>query len=173
MSVLEDRAAWEAAFRAGWLAHYEETGTADWKRYNRPTNQQAIGGPGVDLAASRLLLISSAGGYIAASQKAFDAENNMGDYTIRRIPMTTDPTEIAFAHTHYDHTAVDSDQQVLVPLGHLNDLVRAGTIGALTPNMISFMGYQPDVSRVLDTLIPAVVAAAKAEGAQAALLVPS
>jgi hypothetical protein len=35
------------------------------------------------------------------------------------------------------------------------------------------MGYQPDVGRVLDELIPAIRAAVMAEGAQAALLVPS
>ncbi len=60
-----------------------------------------------------------------------------------------------------------------MPLGHLAELVAAGRIGALTPHMISFMGYQPDVGRVLDDLIPAIVEAARADSAQAALLVPS
>jgi len=81
--------------------------------------------------------------------------------------------DIAFAHEHFDHAAVDADPQVLVPLDHLADLVSEGVIGMLTANAISFMGYQPDVSRVLDELIPTLLAAVRAEGAQAALLVPS
>jgi hypothetical protein len=173
MTVLDDRAAWEADFRAGWLAHYEASGEKDWKRYNRPRNETTVAGPGVDLATSRLLLISSAGGYLAGEQEPFDAANVMGDYTIRSFPSATPLDRIVYAHDHYDHTAVNEDAQVLVPLRHLGALVVEGHVGALTPNMISFMGYQPLVTRVLDELIPAIVATAQAEGAQAALLVPS
>ncbi len=173
MELLEDRAAWEAAFRTGWLAHYARTGTTDFAQYVRPKNTVAPSGPGVDLSRSRLLLISSAGGYLPNQQPPFDAANPLGDYSIRCIPSDTPPTALAFAHEHYDHTAVNADPQVLIPLGHLAELAAAGRIGALTPHMISFMGYQPDVGRVLDELIPAVVDAARAEQAQAALLVPS
>lgn len=173
MEILEDRAAWEAAFRAGWLAHYERTGTTDFKQYIRPKNSVAPGGPSVDLSRSRLVLISAAGGYLPATQAPFDAANLLGDYTIRFLPSATPLSEIAYAHDHYDHTAVNADPQVLLPLGHLAELVVAGTIRALTPNVVSFMGYQPDVGRVLDELIPAIRAAVQAEEADAALLVPS
>ena len=173
MEILDNRAAWEAAYRAGWLAHFERTGETDFRQYVRPKNSIAPSGPGVDLGRSHLLLISSAGGYLPGQQQPFDAPNPLGDYSIRRIPADTPLAALAFAHDHYDHTAVDADPQVLVPLGHLAELVAAGRIGALTPHLISFMGYQPDVGRVQDELIPIIVAAAQAEGAQAALLVPS
>lgn len=173
MEILEDRAAWEAAFRAGWLAHYERTGTTDFKQYNRPKNSAAPAGRSVDLRRSRLVLISAAGGYLPATQEPFDAANLLGDYTIRLIPTGTPLSDIAYAHDHYDHTAVNADPQVLLPLGHLAELVAEEQIGALTSNVVSFMGYQPDVGRVLDELIPAIRAAVAAEGAQAALLVPS
>jgi hypothetical protein len=130
-------------------------------------------GAGVDLSHCHLLPVSSAGGYLPGQQAPFDASNPLGDYTIRRIPSDTPPTALAFAHEHYDHAAVDADPQVLIPLGDLAELVAMGQIGALTPHMISSMGYQPDVGRVLDELIPAIVEAARADGAQAALLVPS
>jgi hypothetical protein len=39
--------------------------------------------------------------------------------------------------------------------------------------VISFSGYQPDVVRVVNELIPAVVEAAKAEQVDAALLIPA
>jgi Glycine/sarcosine/betaine reductase selenoprotein B (GRDB) len=173
MEILEDRAAWEAAYRAGWLAHFERTGETDFRQYVRPKNRGTPSGPAVDLSRSRLLLVSSAGSYLPGQQEPFDAPNPLGDYSIRRIPSDTPPVALAFAHEHYDHAAVDADPQVLVPLGHLTELVAMGRIGALTPHMISFMGYQPDVGRVLDDLIPAIVDAARADGAQAALLVPS
>jgi len=173
VEIFEDRVAWEAAFRAGWLAHYERTGETDFKQYQRPKNSAAPAGAGVDLSRSRLVLISSAGGYLPATQAPFDAPNPLGDYTIRLLPTSTSLAAIAYAHEHYDHGAVDADPQVLLPLGHLAELVATGAVGALAPNVISFMGYQPDVGRVLDELIPAIAAAVQAEGAEAALLVPS
>jgi hypothetical protein len=173
VEIFEDRAAWEATFRAGWLAHYQRTGETDFKQYIRPKNSTAPSGSHVDLHHSRLVLISSAGGYLPARQNPFDASNPLGDYTIRLVPVTTPLATIAYAHEHYDHTAVTADPQVLLPLEHLATLVSDGAIGALTPNVISFMGYQPDVGRVLDELIPAILAAVKAADAQAALLVPS
>ncbi len=173
MEILERPDEWRATFEAGWLAHFRQTGEIDWKRYNRPRNTAAPRGRAVNLAVSRLILISSAGGYLRQDQQAFDAENDLGDYTIRLFPSNTDFAEIAFAHTHYDHAAVDADPQVLLPLRHLEDLVAEGRIGAQTANIISFMGYQPDVSRVLNEMIPAIIAAARAERADAALLVPA
>jgi hypothetical protein len=173
MEVLEDRAGWEATFRANWLAHYQQTGQLDFKQYNRPKNSVAPAGSAINLRQSRLVLISSAGGYLSASQEPFDAANDLGDYSIRLFPATTAFEQIAYAHDHYDHTAVNADPQVLLPLQHLADMVAEGQVGSLATNVISFMGYQPDVGRVLDELIPAISAAVQAEQAQAALLVPS
>ncbi len=172
MSILEDNDLWAKTFREGWLAQFQHTGKLDWDTYNRPRNQTSIAGPGVDLSSSRLMLISSAGGYLPASQQPFDAANPLGDYAIRLFPYTTPLADLAYAHDHYDHAAVDADPQVLLPLGHLNDMVGEGKIGTLT-SIVSFMGYQPDVSRLLDETIPAIVMAAQNEKVDAAILVPS
>lgn len=173
MEILESRADWEATFNAGWLAHFHATGETKWDLYNRPDNKEAPPGKGIDLSRSRLLLISSAGGYLHHSQDPFDAPDPLGDYSIRTFPVDTDPAAIAFAHDHYDHAAVNEDQQVLLPLAHLRDLVTAGVIGELASSVVNFMGYQPVINRVLDETIPAIVAAAKAEKVDGALLVPS
>ena len=173
MEILENRDEWALAYRDGWLRHYQETGTTKWDLYKLPNNKTAPVGKGIDLAQSRLVLISSAGGYLPAVQQPFDAENDLGDYTIRRFAVTSPPDQIAFAHTHFDHTDVNADQQVLLPLGHLRDLVSEGMIGELASDLISFMGYQPDATRVVDETCPAIVAAAQALGATGALLVPA
>lgn len=173
LDIVENLDQWRVTFAQGWLAHYRATGEFDWSRYNRVHNRSAPPGAGIDLSKSRLALISTAGGYLPASQEPFDAENDLGDYTIRCFPVDTPYGDIAYAHTHYDHTAVNEDPQVLLPLGHLAELVDEGVIGELAPSVISFMGYQPDVVRIVEEMIPAIVAAAQAEEIDAALLVPS
>ena len=120
------------------------------------------------------MLISSAGAYLRQSQKPFTTNKaDLGDITIRQFPASTPLEALAFAHVAYDHTAVDEDPQVLVPLRHLQDMVNEGLIGELAPSAISFCGWLPDVVRTINELIPAVVEVAKAEEVEAALLVPS
>lgn len=173
MDILEQRDTWLEAFRNGWLSHYQQTGETNWKIYQPARNETAPAGPAVDLSRSRLLLITSAGGYLSDTQSPFDAANPLGDYTIRTFPVSTPLANLAYAHNHYDHTAVNADAQVLVPLRHLEDMVTEGIIGELTPSVISFMGYQPDVTRTVDELIPAILGAAQTQQPHAVLLVPS
>lgn len=173
MEIVENLAQWQADYEQGWLAHFKETGELDWKRYVRPNNKSAPAGPGLDLSQSRLALISSAGAYLGDTQAPFNAPDPLGDYTIRLFPATTPFEALAYAQDHYDHTAVLDDPQVLLPLRHLEALVSEGVIGELAPSVISFSGYQPDVVRVINELIPAIVEAARAGQADAALLVPA
>lgn len=174
LKILEDLDQWKAAFEQGWLAHFRETGEFDFKLYNRPTNKVQPSGPGIDLSKSRLTLISSAGGYLSESQKPFSTNKaELGDYSIRLIPMTTPLEKLAFAHQAYDHTAVEQDPQVLLPLRHLADMVNEGLIGELAPSFISFNGWQPDVEKTINEMIPAIIETAKAEDVKAALLVPA
>lgn len=173
MGVLENREQWQAAFRTGWLAHYQQTGEVDWGRYARADNKTPIAGASVDLGKSRLLFVSSAGGYLGETQLPFDAGNTLGDYEIRVFPSSTPLDALAYAHEHYDHAAVDRDPQVLLPLRHLEGLVNEGAIGALCPSAVSFMGYQPDLARIVDETIPAILQVAQAEQAHAVLLVPA
>lgn len=173
MEIIENKAAWLSDYESGWLANYQETGETVWKLYNIPKNEEPVPGKAVDITKSRLVLISSAGMYLPATQSPFDAENDLGDYEIREISIDSTADDLAIAHTHYDHTAVNEDLEVLVPLNHLKEMVAAGQIGELAPQVISFMGYQPNAVRVAEETTPAIVAAAQALNAEAALLVPS
>ncbi len=173
MEILENRTAWSTEFKSGWLKHYNETGTIDWSLYNRPKNKSAPGLPGIDLSQTRLAFITTAGAYLKNGQQPFDAANDLGDYTVRILPAHTHFDEIAYAHDHYDHTAVNADPQVLMPLRHLETLVDEGVIGEIAPEVISFMGYQPDVTRVIDDLFPKILDTVLAGRAKGALLVPA
>jgi hypothetical protein len=172
LSIVENPLEWLKSFQQGWLAHFEKTGESDWKAYTRPHNNFTPSGPGVNLAESRLFLISSSGGYLPNDQEPFDETNILGDYSIRVIPSNTPLSAIKFAHTHYDHKYVDADPQVLLPLKHLEDMVDEGKIGEIAPVFISFSGYQPNVIRVVKEIVPAIIKVAKEHQVQAALLVP-
>jgi D-proline reductase (dithiol) PrdB len=170
---LRNRDDWEAGFRSGWLAHWQATEEVDWKRYPRLRNKEAPAGKSVNLSTSRLMLITSSGAYLPGEQEPFDAENVLGDYTIRVIPTSTPLEQLAYAHTHYDHAARKEDPQVLIPTGHLDEMVAQGRIGEMAPSMVSFMGYQPDVTRVVDETAAEALRVAKEEAVNAALLVPA
>lgn len=171
--IFDNTAEWLAQYESGWLAHYQEHGAIDWSLYPRPRNREAVGGPGIPLTESRLLFVTSAGAYLPASQEKFADEDDLGDYDIRRLPSDAPLADIAYAHTHYPHDAVNADPQVLLPLRHLEALRDEGAIGDLAPEFVSFMGYQPDVPRVVAETAPQVVAYAKEAAVRAALLVPA
>jgi hypothetical protein len=172
VKILENKKQWSANYRNGWLAYLQETGEIDWSLYEHPRNKQTHGTPGVNLSQSRLLFITSAGAYVPGEQAPFDAPNVYGDYTIRRIPSATSLANLAYAHDHYDHAAIDVDARVALPLPYLQEMVDNGNIASLSPSFVSFMGYQPDSARVVDEMIPQIVRIAKEEQVQTALLAP-
>jgi D-proline reductase (dithiol) PrdB len=172
MTILDNQQDWQKIFREGWLAHYKQTGKINWDAYVRPKNHTLVSGKGIDLKRSRLMLITSAGGYLQESQQPFDASNPLGDYTIRVIPQNTPLEKLAYAHEHYDQTMIKSDPQVLVPLNHLREKVSKGKIGSLG-SVVSFMGYQPDAAQLINKTIPAILKIGQEEAVDAALLVPA
>jgi len=164
---------WTRDFEKKWLKHFIDTKSIDWKLYRYVKNQEAPSGTGVELSKARILLVSSAGAYLSARDKPFHAANLMGDYSIRTLPTNTSPSDLEYAHEHYDQTAVRQDHQVLLPLGHLQDLVDQNVIGELSDTVVSFMGYQPFVGRVLKKTFPAILKIVRQTEVDAVLLVPS
>ncbi|MFK7804373.1 MAG: glycine/sarcosine/betaine reductase selenoprotein B family protein [Anaerolineae bacterium] len=173
MSILDDRDAWQAEFKAGWLKTYLDTGELDWKAYNLPRNETTVSGPAVDLSKSKLALITTGGFYVAGDQEPMDEPDMHGRYDIRLLSADMAPEDYSISHGHYNHDAVNEDRQVLLPTSYLAEMVEAGEIGEMAPQIISFMGYQPDVTRVIDETVPAVLAACKEMEVTAALLVPA
>ncbi len=96
----------------------------------------------------------------------------LGDYTLRPFPFATPLDEIAFAHGHYDPAMIEADPQVALPLRHLEEMAAEGIIGEIAPTVVSYMGYQPTASRVVDGVFPQVLRLAKQQAVDAALLIP-
>jgi hypothetical protein len=172
MQILENIEEWSSEFEDKWLKHLEQTGEVNWKIYRHPQNADIPAAPAVKLADSRLLFISSAGSYRHTDQEPFDAANPLGDFTIRSFSSETPFTDLSYAHTHYDHSMIETDPEVALPLGHLRKLVTEGTLGEFSPSIISFMGYQPDAARVVEEMIPLVLELVDREQPDAALLAP-
>lgn len=172
-AVFPTRDTWLDAYRTRWLAHYQTTGHIDWKLYPTLKFDTTPAGSAVDVTQASVLLITSAGGYIPEIHEPFDAANALGDYSIRLVDTQHPPRAYRFAHDHYDHASVDADPQVLVPVHHLLEMQDEGVIGELAPQVVSFMGYQPDVGRVVDEMIPEIVRVARDLRVDAAFLVPS
>lgn len=172
-AVFPTRDAWLSAYRERWLVQYQATGQIDWKLYPALKLDSTPIGVAIDVTQANLLLITSAGGYIPGVHVAFDAAHDLGDYSIRLIDTQYAPSDYHFAHDHYDHAAVDADPQVLVPVLHLLEMQDSGLIGELAPQVLSFMGYQPDLVRVVDEMIPEIVRVARDLRVDAAFLVPS
>jgi D-proline reductase (dithiol) PrdB len=173
MQILENAQAWQNHYRTKVLSSNPEDHSPDFSAYQYANNTSSPVGKGEALAKVRLLFISSSGAYIPEQQAPFDAKNPLGDYTLRPIPITTRLDRLDFAHDHYDQTAVREDPQTLIPLGHLQQKVEKCQLGGLTKNWLSFMGYQPDASRVVEETLPQIIDFAIAEKANGALLVPA
>ena len=172
MAVLENKSEWEDHFRQNWLAELEENGEVSWEIYQHPRNERSPGTAGVVLRESRLLMITSAGAYLRDEQEPFDEPNPYGDYSLRTFPSTTPFSSLAYAHGHYDPAMIKEDAQVGIPLRHLEVMVAAGKLGEVAPEVVSFMGYQPNSARVVDEVAPQVVALAREAAVDAALLAP-
>ena len=119
-----------------------------------------------------LALVSTAGLYLKGSQQPFDADNIEGDSSLRTLPTGTPHQAMAIAHTHYNHASAEADRESVYPITRLEELVAAGKIGRLASNQFSVSGYCTRADQMAGETAPEIVAALKAEGVDAVLLVP-
>lgn len=154
-----ERKDWRAAYGARYPRLNLENAPAPWTP--APT----------DLHRARLILVGSCGLYLPG-QQPFDTDALRGDFSWREIPTNADLSSSHLAHEHYDHTAADSDRNSVFPLDRLREMVAAGEIGGLTDTHLSFSGYLPDWSEVVDQFAPALAEQVALRHPDAALLVP-
>jgi len=173
MTIVDKEKDWTQKFESGWLKNFIDTKSIDWKLYKYVKNEKGVPGKAVNLSEANIMLVTSSGAYLPSRDKPFNAANLLGDYTIRTFPSSTPLDELEYAHDHYDQTAVRDDPQVLLPLTHLRSFVDEKIVGGLSETVISFMGYQPWVGRVVKKTIPAIKKIIHREAVDAVLLVPS
>ncbi len=124
------------------------------------------------LAGSRLTFVSSAGVETRGS-RPFDVVHPVGDFSFRRVPSAARPSDLEIHQLKYPTSGANRDLNVIYPIERLQELAQEGVIGELTPNFISFIGYNMDPDRFERTLAEDIADAVVAEHADMALLAPA
>jgi D-proline reductase (dithiol) PrdB len=124
------------------------------------------------VSQSRLTFVSSAG-VQPKGTLPFDVVHPVGDYSFRRVPSESRPSELEIHQIKYPTTGANRDLNVIFPIERLRELAEEGVIGALTPNFFSFIGYNMDPERLENTLAEDIAESVVQDGAEAALLAPA
>ena len=125
------------------------------------------------LRQARLVMISSCGVHLK-SDRPLDVCHPFGDFGFRRVPSVAKPADLTIHQLKYPHDDADRDVNVVFPIERLQELVVEGTLGGLTLNFFSFIGYNMDPERFERTVAHDIAeAVAVEEKADVALLVPA
>jgi D-proline reductase (dithiol) PrdB len=124
------------------------------------------------LNESRLTFVSSAGVQPKGTMP-FDVVHPVGDYTLRRVPSSSKPSDLEIHQLKYPTVGANKDINVIFPIERLQELVQVGVVGGLTESFFSFIGYNMDPERLEATLAEDIADAVVADGADIALLCPA
>jgi len=124
------------------------------------------------LSESRLTFVSTAGVQPRVTLP-FDTVHPIGDYTFRRVPSDSKPSDLEIHQLKYPTSGAARDMNVIFPLERLQELAGEGVIGNLAANFFSFIGYNMDAERLERTLAESLAEQVVAEGADMALLSPA
>jgi len=125
------------------------------------------------LNQARLAMISSCGVH-RKTDRPLDVCHPFGDFGFRRVPSSAKPAELTIHQLKYPHDDADIDLNVAFPIERLQELVAEGTLGGLTQNFFSFIGYNMDPERFERTVARDIAEAVTVEErADVALLVPA
>ena len=129
------------------------------------------------LAQCTVALITTAG--VARNDDVpFDQEGERrnpwwGDPTYRTIPQGTTESEVKLYHMHIDPRFGQEDLDVVLPMRRLGELASEGVIGRPADTHYSIMGYQLRPQVLESETAPAIAREMKAQGVDAAALVPA
>jgi D-proline reductase (dithiol) PrdB len=133
--------------------------------------------PGASLAKkvsdARVALVSTTG-LVAPGDPPFDRRIRGGDYSYRVVPADADVQALEKHHRSdaFDHSGIEADRNLGMPLDRLRELARNGEIGELAPRHISLMGSITAPGRLVKHTVPAVVDLLVEDRVDLALLVP-
>jgi D-proline reductase (dithiol) PrdB len=124
------------------------------------------------LSESRLTFVSSAG-VQPKGTLPFDVVHPVGDYSFRRVPSGSAPSDLEIHQIKYPTAGAHKDLNVIFPVERLQELAKEGAVGGLTQNFFSFIGYNMDPERLERTLAEDIAGAVASDGADVALLCPA
>ena len=125
------------------------------------------------LKEARIALITTAGFYLP-SQKPFDRSFRHDDCSYREIPWGTrvETLEIGQSSDAFDHSGIEADRNLALPLDRLRELVKAGVVGEAAPRQFSIMGSLIAPARLISDSGPEIARILKEDSVDAVLLAP-
>jgi D-proline reductase (dithiol) PrdB len=133
--------------------------------------------PGVVLARplpkARIAVVTTAALY-CPDQSPFDPSIKGGDWSYREIPAVCDLAALRLSHKSdaFDHTGLEQDPNLALPLDRLRELAADGLIGSVAARHFSLMGSISAPQRLIDRTAPEVAARLREDGVDGVLLTP-
>ena len=124
------------------------------------------------LNESRLAFVSTSGVQPHGTMP-FDTVHPIGDYTFRRVPSDLKPTDLEIHQLKYPTVDAKRDLNVIFPIERLQEFAAEKTIGGLTENFFSFIGYNMNPEMLEQTLAENIADAVEAEKPDAVLMSPA
>lgn len=125
------------------------------------------------LSQARIALVTTAGFYLP-DQQPFDQSFRHDDCSYREIPWGT-PTkilQIGQSSDAFDHSGIEADRNLTLPLDRLQELVNAGVIGQSAPRHLSIMGSIIAPAKLISDSGPEIARKLQEDGAEGVLLAP-
>jgi len=131
---------------------------------------------GKPLRECTVALVSTAG-VACHDDRPFDQEGERrnpwwGDPSFRAIPLGTTEKNIKLYHLHIDPRFGEEDLDVVLPMRRLTELASEGFVGRPASTHYSVMGYILEPKELVEKTAPAIAGRMRAEGVDAAALVP-
>ena len=125
------------------------------------------------LSESRIAVVTTAALY-RPDQPPFDESIKGGDISYRIIPNDTELSTLREGHRSaaFDHTGVEKDKNLALPLDRLRELASEGVIGSVNARHFSMMGSVTAPGRLTSETGPEVSAFLREDGVDAVLLTP-
>jgi D-proline reductase (dithiol) PrdB len=125
------------------------------------------------LSKVRIAVVTSAAFY-RPDQTPFDTSIRGGDYSFREIPLETDLSTLLIGHRSdaFDHSGIESDKNLALPLGRLRELKAEGRIGDVAERHYSLMGSISAPARLLSITAPEIAGKLSEDQVDGVLLTP-
>jgi D-proline reductase (dithiol) PrdB len=108
-------------------------------------------------------------------QPPFQAEQPGNDASIRIVPSDIDPQELVntYPGQNFDHSGLQADANLLIPLERLREMAFRHEIGEVTPRTVSLCGHIVKPKALIEETAPDVARMVVEDEADVVLLVPA
>jgi D-proline reductase (dithiol) PrdB len=125
------------------------------------------------LSQSRIAVVTTAA-FFRPEQAPFDPSIRGGDCSFREISLETnlDTLQIAHKSDAFDHSGIERDKNLALPLDRLRELKAEGCIGEVASRHYSFMGSISAPARLVSVTAAEIARRLAEDGVDGILLTP-